>query len=39
MYELFQELKEVWNAWYIKSGDNDGGRGGVRVQKEWGEES
>lgn len=38
MYDLLQELKEVWNAWNIKCGDNDGGEeeAGIRG-KEWGE--
>lgn len=38
VYDLFQEVKEGWNVWNIKCGDNDGGEGGTRDQMEWGEE-
>lgn len=37
VYDLSQEVKEVWNAWNIKCGDNDGGEGGTRDQMERGE--
>lgn len=34
MYDLFQEVKEVWNSWNVKCEDSDGEEGGTRDQME-----